>query len=865
MKKKIIKIFIMMLMIMALSSVNIFAEEKSYIEENSKMSLKNNIQKEATEELNEVKESTIGSRMAMKNSIQKTFIVKKEDGTELGQFDKLCEAMEKAVREPEGSNVTILQTKDFDQSDDSYVYETNRTNITLKSIDNNKKTIKVKKDRDISWVQKKLTVENIIIDGASRGTAFFVADNGTLILNNCIIKNCNTDYEQGFYHAAIDAVGGNIILNNTIIKDNVNDTPYDRSKFNGTQSLAGAIYMQGTSTLTINGGSFDNNTCTKYGGAIYATSKTKITLDNVKFNNNKADEFGGAIFSFGNVEIKNSSFIGNTTKNSGSGGAIYNMNGLLKINKTSFKSNFAKSGGAINKYKGTSEIEECEFESNISQDGGGIYFYLGDGTIKNSKFNENFAFNVGSAIQFNDSKYILDKINFENNGKISDETGTYLCGNGGAINIYKENVQDTKITIKNSNFKGNICKENGGAIFTNDSSYDNPADTNKYKTIDIDNNTIFEGNKASGYFNPPENNSDFSNLKFKRTSLTGSNLILEDSLLNNYDINYKNEIRIITYDANGGKFADGTTIKSKKYIVGENIKIIEAPKREGYKFLYWKGSEYKPNDNYTVKDHHRFVAQWEEEKKPKPQPEPQPQPQPKPEPKPQPQPKAEKKTYFSFSSVKPIEEIYKHIEYLSGYPDFSVRADANVKRAEAVTMLVRLKGYTIVENYKEIYKDVKEKDWYSKYILTAYREGILEEKEGENFRPNDNMTRAELAQLISHVDKNNSAKAPFTDIEGHKYIEAINKSYGNNRIKGYPDNTFRPDQEITRAETVTMLNNLFDRKVRERGLKEVEVKKYIDLDKNHWAYYEIIEASHTHEYKTIEVEGTEEEWIRIIK
>ena len=62
-----------------------------------------------------------------------------------------------------------------------------------------------------------------------------------------------------------------------------------------------------------------------------------------------------------------------------------------------------------------------------------------------------------------------------------------------------------------------------------------------------------------------------------------------------------------------------------------------------------------------------------------------------------------------------------------------------------------------------------------------------------------------------------------------------------------------------------MLNNLFDRKVRERGLKEVEVKKYIDLDKNHWAYYEIIEASHTHEYKTIEGEGTEEEWIRIIK
>lgn len=509
--------------------------------------------------------------------------------------------------------------------------------------------------------------------------------------------------------------------------------------------------------------------------------------------------------------------------------------------------------------------------------GGAVYIWKGTftmngGKITNNKVTSNGNNATGGAIMVLDmiyapgqgaSRFIM------NGGEISNNSATDY---GGAIWAQK----DTTVTLNKGIIKNNKARY-GGALFAFPFSYSDSnsngvskyseikyldreptGDEGKYNIFKISDNMIFKDNVATeGVQIPPLNSDDFTNLKFKRTSLTGSNLILEDSLLNNYDINYKNEIRIITYDANGGKFADGTTIKSKKHIVGENIKIIEAPKREGYKFLYWKGSEYKPNDDYTVKDHHRFVAQWEEEKKPEPQPEPKPQPQP--------QPKAEKKTYFSFSSVKPIEEIYKHIEYLSGYPDFSVRADANVKRAEAVTMLVRLKGYTIEENYKEIYKDVKEKDWYSKYILTAYREGILEEKEGENFRPNDNMTRAELAQLISHVDKNNSAKAPFTDIEGHKYIEAINKSYGNNRIKGYPDNTFRPDQEITRAETVTMLNNLFDRKVRERGLKEVEVKKYIDLDKNHWAYYEIIEASHTHEYKTIEGEGIEEEWIRIIK
>ena len=217
-------------------------------------------------------------------------------------------------------------------------------------------------------------------------------------------------------------------------------------------------------------------------------------------------------------------------------------------------------------------------------------------------------------------------------------------------------------------------------------------------------------------------------------------------------------------------------------------------------------------------------------------------------------------------SVKKVTERASetHIQYISGYPDNTVRADGNVTRAEAVTMLVRLKAYPLTEG-EEIFKDVKANAWYAPFISAAYKNNILEEKKGQAFRPDEKITRAELAQLISHLDKKNNAKANFPDIAGHKFEAAINQSFGNKRIAGYPDGSFRPDNAITRAETARILNSLFDRKVDSKGLAKVmdDLRLYRDLDKNHWAYYEIMEASHTHQCERDE-KGLEV-WTSIIK
>lgn len=136
-------------------------------------------------------------------------------------------------------------------------------------------------------------------------------------------------------------------------------------------------------------------------------------------------------------------------------------------------------------------------------------------------------------------------------------------------------------------------------------------------------------------------------------------------------------------------------------------------------------------------------------------------------------------------------------------------------------------------------------------------------KDGD-FRPNEPITRGEFARALFFIDKKNDKVAPFADVKGHVYEEAINQAYGNDRIKGYPDGTFKPDATITRAEAATILNNYADRNVTFKGIVEVhkDVVKFTDINESHWAYYEIMEAANTHEYQR--EQGTiPETWLEI--
>lgn len=222
----------------------------------------------------------------------------------------------------------------------------------------------------------------------------------------------------------------------------------------------------------------------------------------------------------------------------------------------------------------------------------------------------------------------------------------------------------------------------------------------------------------------------------------------------------------------------------------------------------------------------------------------------------------------------PQKIVYKtplsDMPYLVGYPDMTIQPEGNMTRGEAIATVVRLErikekdGKSLKESKKTIYSDVKDGAWYKKYITYAYDHGWLETKSGEAFYPDRPITRGELAQLISHIDRKNVAVAPFEDVKGHKYEAAINQAYGNERIKGYGDGTFRPDGQVKRVEVEMMLNHLYDRRPDKRFIDQHHniITPFKDLDRHHWGYYELVEAFEAHEY--VRNDKNEEEWIRLI-
>ena len=282
-------------------------------------------------------------------------------------------------------------------------------------------------------------------------------------------------------------------------------------------------------------------------------------------------------------------------------------------------------------------------------------------------------------------------------------------------------------------------------------------------------------------------------------------------------------------------------------------KFPASPVREGYIFKGWNTAADGKGTAFTagtiVDKDIKVYAQWEAK-----------------EDKPNREDNTSNLIFFKPAGSKP-DKIEVHKAYIKGYPDETVRPEGNMTRAEAITIVVRLQNYPLIESESTVFSDTGKNQWYNKYINAAYAAGILEEKAGDKIRPNDKITRGELAKLISYIDKKNdkNINAPFEDVKGHKYENEINQAFANNRIKGYPDGTFRPDAYITRGEVTAIINRLYDRIGDEKFIdgNQVLIKKYKDLDKSHWAYYELVEAYEGHEY--VRLANMREQWRALIK
>ena len=205
-----------------------------------------------------------------------------------------------------------------------------------------------------------------------------------------------------------------------------------------------------------------------------------------------------------------------------------------------------------------------------------------------------------------------------------------------------------------------------------------------------------------------------------------------------------------------------------------------------------------------------------------------------------------------------------HFQYIQGYPDNTVRPEGLITREEVAAVFFRLltEGYrNTVRTLDHNFPDVENNRWSTKHIATLARGGIIEGYEDGSFRPGNFITRAELATIASRFDNLSPfEKNSFSDISGHWANKYINSASAKGWVNGYPDGTFKPNQYITRAEFVTLVNNVLDRRVHKKDILP-ESRKFPDLLETKWYYEAMQESINSHHYNRME--NTYEDWIDI--
>ena len=133
------------------------------------------------------------------------------------------------------------------------------------------------------------------------------------------------------------------------------------------------------------------------------------------------------------------------------------------------------------------------------------------------------------------------------------------------------------------------------------------------------------------------------------------------------------------------------------------------------------------------------------------------------------------------------------------------------------------------------------------------------------FKPNGKITRAEFASIAVRFDTSATGEVsvPFTDISGHWAEDNIKKAYELGYISGYPDGTFRPNEPITRAEVASLINNVLNRHVNSDDDMLEGMVTFPDNTPDAWYYYAIQEAVNGHDYER-KADGKNEKWLELV-
>jgi len=695
----------------------------------------------------------------------------------------------------------------------------------------------------------------------------------------------------------------------------------------------------------MDGGKIIENTATFGGGVTVDISdettspfNTIFTMNDGLIKGNEADLIGGGVLSIGMFTLNGGIIEGNSAL---VGGGVYTLrtqsafvlsanfimeDGVIRYNEAYYLGGGVAVDTGIAIMNGGSISNNSIISAGPESGGGGVWvgdyiaFIMGVNpifTMSGGEIIGNTANTIGGGIYISEGE-----VNISGNAEIINNTATE---NGGGIYLTENGTLD----IVDGSIVNNATDGNGGGIFTEIYEIGPlPTPGIAYSNITIGEDVIFNNNTAgNGAYPPPVNAVDFIDIQFASTSVY-------NHPLNNYDINYTSIRLLVTFDLQGGNIGGNladVVVNVPYRIPGTNINL-PAPVKAGHNLLGWMtddGTKITDWSEIVITEDTIFYAIWANESQvifilqggniggdsanvivsnvvygtslggsmP-------------------PNPTRPSHTFigwfdtplsggnqFTITTIvygdKTVYARWRaagggsggggtgtgtdtgngdttppsvfsayHEAYLVGFPDGTIRPNNTITRAEVATIFFRLldDDYRIqVWSQNNPFRDVILTNWFNNAVSTLANADIVEGFPDNTFRGTQAITRAEFVTMVVRFldDTNYAGSDRFNDISGHWAREYINIAGQYDWIVGFGGGDFRPNQNITRAEAAAIVNRMLERQPESAyDLLPGMVTWPDNMNQNAWFYLYIQEATNSHDFE-VKADGVHERWTEL--
>ena len=656
------------------------------------------------------------------------------------------------------------------------------------------------------------------------------------------------------------------------------------------------LFKPKPASFEMNGGKITGNTALDYGGGVltFPQQSQKITIDinNGEISGNQVTKgSGGAIAAFFGVtelNIKGGTLTGNSAYQFGGGVFLYQATkvtisgGMISENKA------LRGGGGVCLREGSAVKQTGgAIENNVAKVGGGIYsgtYTMTGGVIKD---NNNSLTEVARLSTVGDGVFVGTAFNLGNDAEISTNNDVYLTAGdpiskeGRYINVISSytgastakpiQIHSEDVTVEGAEIgtqlvqyttgaggeaaaaqadangifvpswkmqKGLVIGQSKAAGKTDWMTYvpsikiqyqwvstDNPSDVTPPADDYIRTGTAYtakaqeathQGYSFKGWFTD-----DACTLSYTDGTVLSTDTILYGKWekiatppSSGGGGSHVTKYYILHYESNGG-----TKYEDEKYKKNTVVILDKIPKRVGYTFTGWYADKELTDKITSVKmtSDKTVYAGWQATDVP---------------------------NYLNNEN---------HFAYIVGYEDGTVRPNANISRAEVAAIFFRLLKDDVRDDNltaNSVFTDVAFGLWHNKSISTMAHVGILKGRTADTFVPNAPITRAEFAAICSRFDRSNvEIKSDFNDISGHWAEKEIRRAASLGWIKGYADGSFKPDQNITRAEAASMINRMLHRLPETVDDLLDGMIQWQDNQPSDWYYINMQEATNSHDFK----------------